>query len=82
MIVLRKLKKLVENELITDQIDGVTDTFTTDYDFKTSSLKVYVNGQRLIKDTDYTVVASNQFKLIHYIPKTWFDIIVDYERDF
>jgi hypothetical protein len=34
------------------------------------------------EDTDYTVIASDQFQLIHYVPKHWFDIIVDYRRDF
>jgi hypothetical protein len=82
MIVLRQLRKEIFNEDLTDQCDGVADTFTTDFDFKASTLRVYVNGQRLIEDTDYTVVASDQFQLIHYKPKKWHDIVVDYRRDF
>lgn len=82
MIVLRELRKEIFNEDLTSQADGATGTFTTDFDFKTNTLRVYVNGQRLIKDTDYTVVASDQFQLVHYIPKNWFDIVVDYRRDF
>ena len=82
MIVLRELRKDIIGEELSYQCDGSTDTFTTDYDFKIGTLRVYVNGQRLIKDTDYTVVASNQFKIIHYVPKSWFDILVDYRRDF
>jgi len=82
MIVLRELRKEIFNEDLTSQADGATGTFTTDFDFKTNTLRVYVNGQRLIKDTDYTVVASDQFQLVHYIPKHWFDIVVDYRRDF
>jgi len=82
MIVLRELRKEIFNEDLTSQADGATATFTTDFDFRTNTLRVYVNGQRLIKDTDYTVVASDQFQLVHYIPKHWFDIVVDYRRDF
>jgi hypothetical protein len=82
MIVLRELRKEILNEDLTSQADGATGTFTTDFDFKTNTLRVYVNGQRLIKDTDYTVVATDQFQLVHYIPKHWFDIVVDYRRDF
>jgi len=82
MIVLRELRKEIFNEDLTSQADGATGTFTTDFDFRTNTLRVYVNGQRLIKDTDYTVVASDQFQLVHYIPKHWFDIVVDYRRDF
>ncbi|MCK4977490.1 MAG: hypothetical protein KAS36_11220 [Anaerolineales bacterium] len=82
MIVLRELRKEIFNEDLTSQADGATGTFTTDFDFKTNTLRVYVNGQRLIKDTDYTVVASDQFSLVHYIPRNWFDIVVDYRRDF
>jgi len=82
MIVLRELRKEIFNEDLTSQADGHNDTFTTDFDFKTNTLRVYVNGQRLIKDTDYTVIASDQFQLVHYIPKHWFDIVVDYRREF
>ena len=82
MIVLRELRKDIFGEDLGSQITGHNDTFTTDFNFKTGTLRVYVNGQRLIEDTDYTVIASDRFQLIHYVPKHWFDIIVDYRRDF
>jgi hypothetical protein len=82
MIVLRELRRDIIGEDLTSQCTGATDTFTTDYDFKDGTLRVYVNGQRLIEDTDYTVIASDQFQLIHYVPKSWFDIVVDYRREF
>ena len=59
--------------------DGIRDHCVTGV--QTCALPI-LNGQRLIEDTDYTVIASDQFQLVHYIPKHWFDIVVDYKRDF
>ena len=77
MVVLEKIKRKIENETIS--CDGVDDTFTTVYNFKDSSLKVYVNGQRLAKDIDFVITGANEFRIVHYVPRSSFILLVDYE---
>jgi len=77
MVVLEKIKREIKNELIS--CNGTDDTFTTTYDFKDSSLKIHINGQRLAKDIDYVITGSDTFRIVYYIPKSYFILLVDYE---
>ena len=80
MITLHKFKKVIIGESLTSQIDNSTQLFTTTYNFNPDKLQIYVNGQRLAKDVDFEVTGSDEFEIIHYIPKLGFILIVDYER--
>ena len=77
MVVLEKIKGKIENEIII--CNGVDDTFTTAHSFKDSTLKIYVNGQRLAKDIDFEIAGANQFRIIYYVPRITFIVLADYE---
>ena len=77
MVVLEKIKGKIENEIIL--CDGVDDTFTTAHSFRDSTLKVYVNGQRLAKSIDFEITGANEFRIIYYVPRTTFVLLADYE---
>lgn len=80
MITLQRLRRMVIGESLSDQCDGVEDTFTTTYNFNPNKMRVYINGQRLAKDEDFEITSSNEFRVIHYIPRSYFILLVDYER--
>ena len=77
MVVLQKITELIEGEPII--CNGVDDTFTTANNFDPLTLKVYVNGQRLAKDVDFEITGSDEFRIIHYVPRIVFILLVDYE---
>jgi len=44
---------------ITAQIDGVTDTFTVNYDLTTVNVSVFLNGLKLIKEEEFLTTSSD-----------------------
>lgn len=69
----------VTNEILTSQVDGITDSFTTVNNYVAGSLKVYVGGLRQIPGVgaDYTETGANNFQL-NYTPVSGERMIVDY----
>jgi len=80
MVILHRFRRIIIGESLSDQCDGIEDTFTTSYNFNPNKIQVYVNGQRLAKDVDFEIIDSDEFRIIHYAPKSYFILIVDYER--
>lgn len=52
------------NEVAGGTLDGINLVFTSAYDFIYNSLVVNLNGQRLVKDEQYTKVSDNSIELI------------------
>ncbi len=68
----------VRNEILTSQIDGATDSFTTANNYVAGTLQVYVGGLRQIPSgNDYTETGVNSFQLA-YTPFSGEKMIVDY----
>lgn len=68
----------VKNEILTSQIDGATDSFTTANNYISGTLQVYVGGLRQIPSgNDYTETGANSFQLA-YTPFSGERMIVDY----
>lgn len=80
MVLLYKFRKTVVGEDLSSQCDGSTTTFTTTYDFEPTKISVFLNGQRMAKDVDFSVTASNQFQLTHITPRSYYILTVDYEQ--
>ena len=80
MVILHRFSRTIVGESLTDQCDGSTQIFTTSYNFNPNRMWVYINGQRLAKDVDFEVTDSDEFRIIHYAPKSYFILLVDYER--
>ena len=66
-----------KTEDLTDQIDGIKDTFTVAENYKQDSLKVYRNGQRQITGRTVTITTSNSFQL-DTVPSTNEFLLIDY----
>lgn len=71
----------VENEILSSQIDGLTDSFTTSFNYVAGTLKVYVGGLRQSPggSLDYTETGANSFEL-NYTPFSGEKMIVDYTK--
>lgn len=69
----------VYNEIPTGAVDGVNDTFTTFYDYKPVSLRVYVNGLRQLESSDYIETGNNSLEFIA-TPQNGDSVIIDYIR--
>lgn len=73
----------VHNELLTSQIDGITSSFTTNFDFVGGTLHLYVNGKRNSPGSspngDYTETGHNTFSL-NYVPIVGERMLVDYTK--
>lgn len=69
----------VDNEILTSQIDGLTDSFTTSFNYVAGTLKIYVGGLRQSPggSLDYTETGANSFQL-NYTPFSGEKMIVDY----
>jgi hypothetical protein len=63
---------------LTSQINGSTIIFTTPNNFYPNSLRVFLDGLRLIPGVDYTETGVNQFTLNIDAPEVGANIIVDY----
>jgi hypothetical protein len=80
MVILHRFRRTIVGESLTDQCDGFTQIFITSYNFNPNKIRVYINGQRLAKDVDFEIIDSDEFRIIHYAPKSYFILLVDYER--
>jgi hypothetical protein len=80
MVVLYKFRRTRVGESLSSQCNGTTKTFTTVYDFNPDKIAVYLNGQRLAKNVDFTVTDTDEFQLTHITPRSYYILIVDYER--
>ncbi len=71
----------VNNEILTSQIDGLTDSFTTSFNYVAGTLKIYVGGIRQSPgiSLDYTETGANSFQL-NYTPISGEVMIVDYTK--
>lgn len=71
----------VWNEEKTGQIDGITDSFTTDSNYVSGTLRVYVNGKRLIPGVGkgFTETGVNSFQL-NFVPASTETMLVDYTK--
>ncbi len=71
----------VTNEILSGQIDGATDTFTTVNNYVAGTLQVYVGGLRQSPGVglDYTETGVNSFQL-NYTPFSGEKMIVDYTK--
>lgn len=69
----------VTNEILNSQINGITDSFTTSFNYVAGTLKVYVGGLRQSPGAslDYTETGINSFEL-NYIPFSGEKMIIDY----
>ena len=68
-------------ENITSQINGVTNTFSTGEQYISGSLRVYYNGQRMVKDVTFTELTSTTFRLT-FVPTSGDVLNVDYNPAF
>lgn len=64
------------SESLTNQINGINQTFTTLYNFYSSSTRLFLNGQRLIKGIDYIELSSNEIFLNIILSKG--RLLIDY----
>ena len=80
MVILYKFRRTVVGEDLSSQCNGSTSVFTTTYDFEPTKISVFLNGQLLAKDVDYSVTDSDEFTLTHIVPRSYYILIVDYER--
>ena len=71
----------VNNEILSSQINGITDSFTTSFNYVSGTLKVYINGLRQSPgiSLDYTETGVNSFQL-NYTPVSGEKMIVDYTK--
>ena len=69
----------VSNEVPVGLLDGSNLVYTTEFNFSTSTLKVYLNGLRLKEGgaNDYVVSGINNFTM-NYAPLPGDEILVDY----
>lgn len=67
----------VENENLSSQADGTATVFTVASSYVAGSIKVYHNGLRALKDTDYNETDSTSFTFTD-IPDSSDTIVVDY----
>jgi hypothetical protein len=68
----------IYNEVPVGVIDGVNTIFTTANNFTAGTTRVYENGQRLLKDVDYTESGVNEITLLYTIDSGV--IFMDYEK--
>ena len=71
------VKKSIENENLSGQADGTATVFTTVNPYIASSIKVYHNGLRALRITDYTETDSTSITFTD-IPYNGDTIVVDY----
>ncbi len=71
----------VDSEELSSQVDGLTDSFTTLFNYVAGTLKIYVGGMRQTPGVgkDYTETGVNGFDL-NYIPVVGEVILVDYTK--
>ncbi len=71
----------VNNEILTSQINGLTDSFTTSFNYVAGTLKIYLNGIRQSPGAslDYTETGINSFQL-NSTPVSGEKLIVDYTK--
>lgn len=69
----------VYNEIPGGAIDGVNDTFTTYYNYKPVTLRVYLNGVRQLESGDYIETGDNTLEFIA-TPQNGDSVIIDYIR--
>lgn len=69
--------QIIRNEIPEGLIDGENNVYSTQYFFKTKSLEVYLNGNRLIYNIDYTENNNLGFTL-DIPPSESANLVVDY----
>lgn len=71
----------VNNEILSSQINGITDSFNTSFNYVAGTLKIYVGGLRQSPGVglDYTETGANSFEL-NYVPISGEKMIVDYTK--
>ena len=71
----------VDSEELSSQVDGLTNSFTTSFNYVAGTLKIYVGGFRQTPGVgkDYTETGVNSFDL-NYIPEVGERILVDYTK--
>ncbi len=71
----------VDNEELTTQVDGLTNSFTTLFNYVVGTLKIYVGGIRQTPGVGKGYIESgvNSFDL-NYIPEIGERILVDYTK--
>ena len=67
----------VENEILSSQADGTATVFTVASSYTSGSMKVYQNGLRALKGTDYTETDSTSFTFTD-VPDSADTVVVDY----
>ena len=71
----------INNEILSSQIDGLTTSFTTSFNYVAGTLKVYVGGLRQSAGAslDYIETGTNSFQL-NYTPVSGEKMIIDYTK--
>ena len=71
----------VRNEILTSQIDGATDSFTTSFNYVSNTLEVFVGGlmQSPGASLDYTETGANSFQL-NFTPVSGEVMLVRYTK--
>jgi len=57
---------------LSDQVDGIVDTFTTPLAYTSGKILVFLNGLERIEGAlkDYTELSDTQIKF-NYVPESW-----------
>ncbi len=72
------IQLFITGEKISGNKDNDNRTFTTASSYTSGSLSLYYNGQRLIRNDDYTETGAQSLKLIYVKPYSEDSLIVDY----
>ncbi len=72
------IQLFITGEKVVGDKDNSNRVFTTARNYISSSLSLYYNGQRLIKNDDYMETGAQSFKLIYVKPYSEDSLIVDY----
>ena len=67
----------VFNENLTSQLDGITNSFTTDFDYEPGTLQVYLNGFRQAETFEFIETGNNTFDIVG-VPDSDWTLYVDY----
>ena len=59
-----------KNENLSSQVDGITDTFTTTFAYRSGKILVKVNGIDRLNGISFNELSDTEFQLA-YIPESW-----------
>ena len=72
------IQLFIHGEKPTGDKDHSNRIFTTSRNYESGSLQVYYNGQRLVKNDDYTETGPQTFNLIYLKPYSDDKLLTDY----